>query len=119
MSKKEDHEYTMVSMSTLNDSNNSSSNESMSPKGRMRQRGLLDSSSSGSPSPPPPIVNSIPNNRSAANSPFQFYTTATKHWRWWNYLSTLIFFFAIVEVILFIVSAILLSFPSDTVTFST
>jgi glycogen synthase len=75
-----------------------------SPRGAIRQRGLLE----GNFSP-----------RSLASmSPFQL-SSAKKHKRWWNIIYAVIVLVCSVEIVLFLVSVILLSLASEPITFGT
>lgn len=71
------------------------------PTRSIRQRGLLDSST---------------DNIRSTRSPFYF-SSGSKRWRWWNYVSVAIVTLTFIELVLLTVSTTLLSLASSPVTF--
>lgn len=101
MVRKESHAIHMVPIETT--TLQYSKNDLLSPINTMRQRGLLDTS---------------PSLDVRLNSPFQFSSTK-KRWRWWDYIAVVLALIAFIEIIVIIINAVLLSFASEPVTFST
>jgi hypothetical protein len=96
VNSQQDHGYQIIPMSSIANPT--------SPRGAIRQRGLLE----GNLSP-----------RSLASmSPFQLSTTK-RYRRWWNIMYAAIAVVCLIEVIQFLVSVTLLSLASEPITFST
>lgn len=96
VNSQQDHDYQIIPMSSIENHT--------SPRGAIRQRGLLE----GNLSP-----------RSLASmSPFQLSTTK-RYRHWWNMIYATIVLVCTVEVVLFLISVTLLSLASEPITFST